>query len=280
MMSQLLSNDLTPAVLRAQLSLLTSAYIRWLTKYRPDQARAPAGSREGGQWTDEGGDGDSGSGSGGIGESERLYSDENTGSVDVSTDETDAGLHSDGIFDIEFVSSRTIVSIDYSRALTGISTIDDTTKKLSETLGDTMARVDMVPEWAPSVYGTAVHADFAARVKLQGFRGVEVEQSFFDGQPGGGGYTGSIRTDVILRNDVGDIIAIYDVKTGGAVLSPSRVRELREKTGVGIGVPVIELQVNRGATIKSQPFRRNIGRVMALLWNPVHQGNVGRAAGA
>lgn len=70
------------------------------------------------------------------------------------------------------------------------------------------------------------------------------------------------------------------MKTGGAVLTAARVRELREKTGVGIGVPIIELQVNRGATIKGYRIRRNIGRVMALLWNPVHRGNAGRAAGA
>lgn len=124
-------------------------------KIQPDQARVPAGSRDGGQWTTEGGGGGSGSGGGGSGGSERLYADENTGSVHVSTDESDTDSHSNGVFDIEFVGSRTIVSIDYSRALTGISTIDDTTKKLSETLGDTMARVDRIPEWAPSVYGTA-----------------------------------------------------------------------------------------------------------------------------
>ena len=228
-MSRPLSSDLTPAIRRAQFSLLTSAYTRYLTKYRPDQARVPAGSREGGQWTDEGGSGESGSNGEGIGGSDRLYADENTGRVDVSTNEADADSYSNGIFDIEFVSSWTIVSIDYSRVLTGISTIDDTTKKLSETLGDTMARVDIVPEWAPSVYDTALNADFAARVKLQDLRGVEVEQSFFEQQPGGRGYAGSIRTDVLLRNDTGDIIAIYDVKTGNAVLTPGRVRELREK---------------------------------------------------
>lgn len=210
-----------------------------------------------------------------------LSSSENPRNVDVTMDETDTRQHPAGAFDLEFVGSRTSVTIDYSRALTGISTIDDTTKKLSETLSDTMARVEIVPEWAPSVYGTAVHVDFAAQVRRQGLRGIEVEQSFFDLKPGGYGQFGSVRTDVLLRNDVGDIIAIYDVKTGGAALTPSRVRELREKTNVGMGVPIIELQVIRGATIKSRRVRmRNIGRVMALLWNPVHRGSVSRAVGA
>lgn len=255
-----------------------SGCARWLTKYRPDQARVPAGSREGGQWTTEGGGGGFGSGGASTDDARMSSADENTGGVDVSTD---GNALSAGPFDIEFVGSRTSVTIDYSRALTGISTIDDTTKKLSETLGDTMARVDFIAEWTPSMYGTAVHVAFATQVRLQGLRGVEVEQSFFDQKPGGYGEPGSIRTDIILRNDTGDIVAIYDVKTGGAVLTSARIREIRRQTKVGIEVPVIELQVNRGATIKSRRVgMRNIGRVTALLWNPVHRGNAGRAAGA
>ncbi|HWK97650.1 MAG TPA: hypothetical protein VNR39_19720 [Pseudolabrys sp.] len=265
------------AVRRAQLYLLTSAYAQWLTKYRPDQARVPAGSREGGQWTNEGGSGDFGDRTGAAQDGRPS----NTGRVDVSTEKIDVDRYSASPFDIEFVGSRTGVTIDYSRALTGVSTIDDTTKKLSETLGDTMSRVDFIPEWTPTLYGTAVHANFAAQVRSQGLRGVEVEQSFRGGELGGDRSPGSVRTDVLLRNDGGDIIAIYDVKTGGAVLTPARVRELRAKTGVGIGVPIIELQANRGATIKGGRVRmRSVGCVMASLWNPVHRDNVRRAAGA
>jgi hypothetical protein len=178
---------------------------------------------------------------------------------------------------------RNSVTIDYSRALTGISTIDNATKTLSETLGKTLDSVDYIPEWAPAVYGTAVHVDFAAQVRGQGIPGIspgDVEQSFFNKDTADYGDPGSIRTDVILRNDIGDIIAIYDVKTGGAVLSAARVRELRDHTGVGPEVPIIELQVNRGAVIKGRiGQRKKIGTVIALLWNPVHQGSVGRAAG-
>lgn len=275
------SDNLTFAVRRAQLSLLASAWARHSKKYRPDQARVPAGSRQGGQWTMEGGLGDLGAGTGLAQDGSVSSNNQNTGSVDVSAERNDAERYSAGPFDIEFVGSRTRVTIDYSRALTGISTIDDTTKKISEILGDTMARVEFIPEWTPSVYGTAVHVDFAAQVKLQGLRGIEVEQSFFDQEPGGFGEPGSIRTDIILRNDIGDIIAIYDVKTGGAVLTPARIREIRHQTKVGVEVPIIELQVNRGATIKGRRIgARNIGRVTALLWNPVHRGNVGRVEGA
>jgi hypothetical protein len=38
-------------------SELAAYYASIERKYRPDQARVPAGSREGGQWTDEGGGG-------------------------------------------------------------------------------------------------------------------------------------------------------------------------------------------------------------------------------
>ena len=45
---------------------------RYEHKYRPDQARVPPGSRDGGQWTDEGG---SGGGSQGGGNDPRVLSD-------------------------------------------------------------------------------------------------------------------------------------------------------------------------------------------------------------
>src|SRR5512139_2417836 len=121
MRSRMSSDDLTSAVRRAQLSLLASARARWLTKYRADQARVPAGSREGGQWTTESG-GDVGRGGGATREGRVLNNSENTGSVDIFAEQADAGPQSTGPFDIEFVGSRTSVTIAYSRALTGIST--------------------------------------------------------------------------------------------------------------------------------------------------------------
>lgn len=111
---------------------------------------------------------------------------------------------------------------------------------------------------------------------LLGNGNYDVEQSFNAEKPTDYGEPGSIRTDVVLRNYIGDIIAIYDVKTGGAALTASRVRQIRGKTGVGIETPIIELQVNRGASIKSYVVgRRLIGKIIARLWNPVHRDSVG-----
>ncbi len=221
---------------------LRFGYERWKREqaskanFNPNQPRVPAGNPDGGQWTDTGG-----------GQSDRS-----------------------DLTDFSAVRRSKRVSIDYSRALTGISTIDNTTKALSETLARTMERVEFIPEWTPRAYGTAVHVAFGTAVRFQGLPGIgpnDVEHSF------GGNYgeLDSIRTDVVLRNDAGDIIAIYDVKTGGATLGPARVRELREKTGVGPSVPIIEMQVLRGATLKGRVGQRGIiGVVLARLWDSAH----------
>lgn len=111
---------------------------------------------------------------------------------------------------------------------------------------------------------------FGTAVRFGGLRGIDfsdVEHSFIAGEDARHGELGSIRTDVLLRNDIGDIIAIYDVKTGQGGLSPARVREIREHTRVQSNVPIHELHVLRGAHIKSVSQRgRLIGTVIARLW--------------
>lgn len=46
-------------------------------------------------------------------------------------------------------------------------------------------------------------------------------------------------------------MAIYDLKTGNAKLTRSRVREIRATVGVDESVPVVEIHVLRGASVKS-----------------------------
>jgi hypothetical protein len=237
--------------------------------FDPNQPRVPAGNSDGGRWTD--GDGTADSilkpiSTGVLGIAEVLV--DSLGikpTTDYLDDETDFIQDN-----LQLIASKKIVTIDYSRALTGISTIDDTTKALSETLSQSMGAVDFIPQMLPNVYGSAVHLDFAGRVRASGLRGIssrDVEQSFLDGDVTGYGGPDSIRTDVILRSDSGDIIAIYDVKTGGAKLTPARIKKIREHTGVGLSVPIIELQVNRGASIKGRTLREeHIGSVIAKIW--------------
>jgi hypothetical protein len=57
---------------------------------------------------------------------------------------------------------------------------------------------------------------------------------------------------VILRNEIGDPIAIYDVKTGGAKLDLARLKQLRDKVPSASNIPIIELHVIRGVAVKSR----------------------------
>lgn len=102
--------------------------------------------------------------------------------------------------------------------------------------------VDGVPGLTPQEYGRLVHERFADNVRVLGLPGIgydDVETTF------GGAYygaKGSVRTDVVLRDDAGQVIAIYDIKTGKADVSPARAAELRIKVGVDNSVPVFSLK--------------------------------------
>jgi len=95
-------------------------------------------------------------------------------------------------------------------------------------------------------------------VRIQQLPGIafsDVETTF-----GGSRYGArdSVRTDVVLRNEIGDVIAIYDVKTGNRGLDAGRVEELRSKTGVGASIPIIEMHVSRGVSRKALWIMRNV----------------------
>jgi hypothetical protein len=148
------------AALRFEHAMLRHAWALHSLKYDPNQPRVPAGNVDGGQWTRIGGGLLSISGS--------LDSEPGEAAGDESLDATGA----DGPLS---------VNIDYSGALTGISTVDNATKELSQTLARTMETVDFIPEWTPQMYGTAVHVAFGTKVRFQGLPGIgfnDVEQSF------------------------------------------------------------------------------------------------------
>jgi hypothetical protein len=236
------------------------------SKYDPNQPRVPAGNSDGGQWT---------WGSGGVRVS--IFQDpaESSPSGFVLSDAAPDPL----IEGAQYAQSRT--TIDYSNLLTGLPTIDNTTKELTRTLARTMEAMNFIPTWTPQAYGTAVHVAFGIQVRLQGLPGIgpnDVEHSFVEGRSADHyGQAASIRTDVVLRDSNGDVIAIYDVKTGGAKLTDARVRELRAKTGVSSNVPIIELHFERGATLKSH--EGSVRSVIARLWNPLRQDSLEREVG-
>jgi hypothetical protein len=108
-------------------------------------------------------------------------------------------------------------------------------------------------------FGTAVHVDFANRVRkldLPGIGQTGVEQTFHPEIPFNPlellkyGLAGSVRTDVTLKDPKDPYqrpIAIYDLKTGDAVLRPSRAQELRE----GVQDQTIPIIVLRYKTIEA-----------------------------
>lgn len=140
---------------------------------------------------------------------------------------------------------------------TGIQSIDDTSAALSNLLANVMSVIDYLPGMSSQTYGVAVHAAFGVAVSLSDLPGVgDIERSFHleDSDPRYG-LSGSIRTDLTLRNIQGDIVAIYDVKTGDARMSQARANQLRETTGAQPNTPVFELNVVRGISRKSEVAR-------------------------
>lgn len=93
-----------------------------------------------------------------------------------------------------------------------------------------------------------MHTAFARAVKQAGIPGIaptDVESTLFTGVPSPYGFPGAARTDVVQRDQRGVIIAIFDLKTGGARLSRARREEIRLKAGVSGDVPVFELRLER-----------------------------------
>ena len=141
---------------------------------------------------------------------------------------------------------------------TGIQSIDETSEALSDILASVMNGLEYFPSMSPSAYGTFIHGVFGAAVRLRGLPGVgDIEQTFsLDNDDPHYGLVDSIRTDVTLRNIQGDIIAIYDVKTGDDPLTRARADEIRLKTRASPNTPVFELNIVRGISRKSIRLRR------------------------
>jgi hypothetical protein len=202
-------------------------------KYSPTQPRVPAGNPDGGQWTNE---------------------DESPAVTDVRAEsvsgprvryaaletrtQTDASRAPAGV---QYASTA---PPDISRALTGDSRIDDVTKKLAQIYADTIDELARLPG-QPQKYGIIVHLAFAAAVIEAGIREpMDVERSF-DLPPGFPSSKQSVRPDVVLWNYSGDIVAIYDIKTGDSGVDPWRARELRAATGAGPDVPIIVMYTDK-----------------------------------
>ncbi len=134
--------------------------------------------------------------------------------------------------------------------LTGDPRIDITSAKLTIILALVMDALPRPPDMSPQEYGTRIHTVFAALVKAANIPGIKPEDVETTFPEGAYGSPDSIRTDVVLRDTTtGVIIAIYDVKTGKADLTPARADQLRTKAKAPPATPVIQLR-DTGAMLK------------------------------
>ena len=238
-------------------------------KYSPDQPRVPGGNPDGGQWTK----GDAGVGAGASSQSNTETDDGESGgseparaAVASESEKHDSPTMSDVTPDNTWKpGARYAQNNVQNNAKTNNPTIDSTTDILLQTLARVHA---LAGDGSGPWYGTRIHLLFANDVRLQNLPGIGrngVEQSFSLGDIADYGEDGTVRVDVYMRDDTGKIIAIWDVKTGGAVLTGARVRQLRAEAGVGSDIPVIELHVTRGATIKARGFE-DVGLIIMAIF--------------
>ena len=76
------------------------------------------------------------------------------------------------------------------------------------------ANVSIPGEANPMVFGTRMHKLLRDEVEAAKIPGVTAEESFIDGKAANYGEIGTIRTDVLLRDASGKIVAVWDWKTG------------------------------------------------------------------
>jgi hypothetical protein len=231
-------------------------------KYSPDQPRVPAGRSGGGQWPKDGEGGDARDLKVAPERGEATSESGRSYAVPVN----DPRVISDATPDNTWKPGAQYAQNIQNNAKTNNPTINNTTDILLQTLARVHA---LAGDGSGAWYGTRIHILFANDVRLQSLPGIGwngVEQSFGWGDIADYGEDGTVRVDVYMRDETGKIIAIWDVKTGGAVLTGARVRELRAHAGVGIEVPVIELHVIRGAALKMITLGGGVVDILARIW--------------
>ena len=92
-----------------------------------------------------------------------------------------------------------------------------------------------------AVYGTRVHTAFEAEVRALGNSSLKTEMSYLNGRLVNRGTLNSVRLDVV-EGPLTSPTAIYDLKTGSATLTPTRILEIQSHIPGGNNVPVIEVR--------------------------------------
>jgi hypothetical protein len=206
--------------------------------FNPNQPRVPKGHHDGGQWTRVGG------GLQRLAALDAAQAPDRLIMSDAAPDGIRVWTQYAELKDRDAVQDDTDVGSAADAAF-----IERTTEFLHKIVLAVATAVIRRPGSTPREFGTAVHTEFARVVRglnLPGIGRDGVEQSFDQYGLAHYGKDGSIRTDVVLRNNRGIIIAIFDLKTGDAIIRPPRAAEIRAMTKAGPNVPVIELHAARG----------------------------------
>ena len=95
-----------------------------------------------------------------------------------------------------------------------------------------------------SVYGTKAHSIFAKAVDglKVGEYTVKSEVSYLNGQIVPHGTKGSARIDAGLYNSEGELMHVFDLKTGGAKLTAKQVEHIQNQVGKPVGVSEIKVK--------------------------------------
>ena len=92
-----------------------------------------------------------------------------------------------------------------------------------------------------AVYGTKMHTAFEAEVNVLGRANLFTERSYLNGAIVPRGTAGSVRVDVVY-GPLEAPIAIFDLKTGGASLRSTRIKQIQAHIPGGCNVPVCEVR--------------------------------------
>jgi hypothetical protein len=90
-------------------------------------------------------------------------------------------------------------------------------------------------------YGTRVHSAFEREVNALGRSDLSTEVSYLNGEVVPRGTPGSIRVDIV-EGPLKAPTAVYDLKAGGAKLTPDRIGQIQQHIPGGRNVPVMEVR--------------------------------------
>ena len=99
----------------------------------------------------------------------------------------------------------------------------------------------IVGEGYGGAHGTKVHSEFRHQVSQLNKSELFTEVSYRGGVPVKWGTRGSVRLDVV-QGQIGAPSKVFDLKTGGARLTPARIRQIQSQLPGGKNVPVIEIR--------------------------------------